>query len=324
MPRVVTRAVINFLLEGDPAIRWQVMRDLLDTTSTDWENEQILISSTGWGAKFLARQHKDGSWPVARWTDAVWTLQTLVDLGIPPNNERLTSAAERLIGRLMPKGGKVSHKVLATRMDLCHLGFWLRIGAYFLADDARLESLSSFIYSLQMEDGGWNCRIIRRRLTHHSSFHTTFNVLEGLSQAANLGVIPMKPFLESQSRALEFMMEHQMYRSDNSGEIINRRFIQLTYPWRWHYTVLRGLDYMRNTPQIFDPRLEDALSVVEGQMNANGLWPVANKIEGDSLFDMEKMGKDSRWNTLRALRVLKAAGRIVIDQSASLTPTGPY
>jgi len=301
---------IDYLMDGDAVIRWQTLRDLLDAPPGEWLAEREKVASEGWGAKFLEYQKPDGSWPTARWTGTVWTLVQLVVLGMPPEGDPFRTAFEQVVGKLMPKGREVSRKVLTTQMDLCHLGFWLRIGAHFLPDDERLRPLADVILSMQLADGGWNCRIRMKPKTKHSSFHTTFNVLEGLREAATAGILPLNAFEEAQARALEFMLQHKMYRSDKTGEIVDERFTDLAFPSYWHYTVLRGLDYMRQTPSIVDSRLDDPLSLIESRRKPNGRWPVEKRISGITLFDMEKMGRDSRWNTLRSLRVLKAAGRL--------------
>ncbi|HLK57238.1 MAG TPA: hypothetical protein VKU00_11765, partial [Chthonomonadaceae bacterium] len=200
-------------------------------------------------------------------------------------------------------------KWLLTQMDLCHLGFWLRIGAYFLGNDARLAPLTDTILRAQMPDGGWNCRIRTDPQTHHSSFHTTFNILEGLSVAAEVGIISKDVFRRHEARALEFMLAHRMYRSDRTGEIIHERFTHLTFPSHWHYTLLRGLDYMRERREIGDVRLEDPCALLLSRRKANGRWPVEKRIPGTTLFEMEKTGGESRWNTLRALRVFQSRQR---------------
>lgn len=160
---------------------------------------------------------------------------------------------------------------------------------------------------VQMPDGGWNCRKRNYPQTHHSSFHTTFNILEGLSAAAEVGIVSKTAFPQSEARALEFMLAHRMYRSDKTGAIIEERFTYLTFPSRWHYTLLRGLDYMRACSEISDARLKDPIALLESRRGANGHWPVDKRIPGTTHFDMERPGSESRWNTLRALRVLTRA-----------------
>jgi hypothetical protein len=139
----------------------------------------------------------------------------------------------------------------------------------------------------------------------HSSFHTTFNVLENLRIAAQRGIVPTDAFSEAEARAAEFMLSHRLYRSDRTGEVISDRFTHLTYPWHWHYTVLRGLDYLRLTPAISDERLADPIELLRERRKPNGRWPLQKRIPGTLLVEMERPGTESRWNTLRALRVLR-------------------
>jgi hypothetical protein len=233
-------------------------------------------------------------------------LLLLLDCGIPRHPERLRKAADLQISHLLPSGQTVDPKILKTRQDLCHVGFWLRFGSAFLPGDERLNLLAETIFDLQLGDGGWNCRIRNYPKTVHSSFNTTFNVLEGLREAAAVGVVERERFETAEAQALEFMLAHRMYKSDKTGEVVAERMTYLTHPSYWHYTVLRGLDYMRNTPQIGDARLGDAIELLGGQRLGNGRWPVQKRIPGNVYFDMEKPGSDSRWNTLRTLRVLKA------------------
>ena len=300
--------VFSFLMDGDPVIRWQVMRDLIDRPASEWEAERSLVSASGWGSSFLSAQRDDGSWPTGRWTGTVWTLLVLMDLGIPASSIDGTRAFNLVSERLMPEGMPVSPDVLFRQMDLCHLGFWLRIGSYFAPNDDRLPGLAKVILNLQMADGGWNCRIRMKPKTCHSSFHTTFNVLEGLREACCCGVLSPADFEPVEARAMEFMLDHRMFRSDKTGEIVSERFLHLTFPSHWHYTVLRGLDYVRATRFARDERLGDALEWLVSRRKENGRWIVEKRIPGDTLFEMERLGGESRWNTLRALRVLKSAG----------------
>jgi len=292
-------------MAGDPLIRWQTMRDLCGSQPEEWQSERQLTTTSGWGAQFLKSLESDLEWPEGRWTGTVWTLLTVMDCGLPADYPRLQSAARKFIDRMLPPERAYNADWLITRMDLCHLGFWLRIGAYFLGSDPRLTHLAETILQAQMPDGGWNCRKRNYPKTNHSSFHTTFNILEGLSQAAITDIISKSVFRDREARALEFMLAHQMYRSDRTGEVVDERFLHLTYPSHWHYTVLRGLDYMRNCDEIHDKRLEDPVAQIVRRQSDKGRWIVEKRIPGTTLFDMEKMGGESRWNTLRALRVLR-------------------
>ena len=297
--------VVSWLLEGDPAIRWQVQRDLLDARRERWEAERRRVVETGWVAEMLAREDGDGNWPKGRWTDDVWALLLLNACGLPEGNQAAARTVERMIRRLMPPGESVTDAHLLKRMDLCHLGFWTGLVATFLPGDVRSEQLARTVIGAQMEDGGWNCRI-RVRPTRHGSFHTTFNVLEGLRAALDHGVGDEDAFRTAEEKAMEFMLLHRLFRSHTTGAIVDGRFTTLTYPWHWHYTALRGLDYMRRTPAIHDERAGEAIAWLIGERMPNGRWPLQSRIPGALLVEMEKPGHESRWNTLRALRVLKA------------------
>jgi hypothetical protein len=298
--------ILDWLLAGDPVIRWQVMRDLLQEPEAVWRSEQDRLPDYGWGAEFLRHQLPDGSWPKGRWTERIWTLLLLLDCGMPTRLDRLRKAADMQISSLLAPGRPVEHSVLKERLDLCHVGFWLRVGSAFLPGDERLPAMAEVIFELQMADGAWNCRVRNYPNTTHSSFHTTFNVLEGLREAAAAGVVGRARFEAAEARALEFMLAHRLYKSDKTGAVVHERLTHLTFPSYWHYTVLRGLDYMRSTRSIGDPRLADAIELIESRRKPNGRWPLEKRIAGITFFDMEKPGGDSRWNTLRALRVLRS------------------
>jgi hypothetical protein len=300
-------ATIAWLLEGDPVIRWQTMRDLLDEPAAVWETERRRVGADGWGAAMFEHRAADGSWPKGRWTDSPWSLLLLVACGLPEDDVRAGADTERLIGRFMPPDADVDGTFLLKRVDLCHLGFWLGLGAYFLGEDPRLSPLADAVLSVQFDDGGWNCQFRNKPHTRHGSFHTTFNVLENLHLAAARGAVDADAFHDAEARALEFMLAHHLYRSDRTGEVVSERFTHLTYPWHWHYTFLRGLDYLRLTPAIHDARAADALELLRSQRKANGRWPLQKRIPGTLLVEMEKPGGESRWNTLRALRILRAA-----------------
>jgi hypothetical protein len=298
--------VVDWLLDGDPAIRWQVKRDLLDEPASTWETERQRVTETGWVADLLSRQGPDGDWPKGRWTDSVWTLLLLVACGLPEGHPAGRAPVEKLLGRFMPAGEAVDGAFLLKRVDLCHLGFWLGLGAYFLDEDPRLVPLGEAVLAAQLDDGGWNCRKRNHPRTHHSSFHTTFNVLENLRIALLRGAVSKRAFRDAEDQAVEFMLAHRLYRSDRTGAVISERFTQLTYPWHWHYTFLRGLDYLRLTPAIGDHRLADAIQLLLGQRRSNGRWPLQKRIPGTLLVEMERPGGESRWNTLRALRILRS------------------
>ena len=256
-------------------------------------------------AELLARQGADGNWPSGRWTDSTWTLLLLAALGLPEAHPAGRIPLERLIGRFMAKDRPVDGRFLLKRVDLCHLGFWFGLGSHLLTDDARLEPLGAAVLSAQLKDGGWNCHFRNRPSVSHSSFHTTFNVLENLRLALPRGTLDAEAFAAAEARAIEFMLDHRLFQSHRTGKVADPRFLELTYPWHWHYTAMRGLDYLRHTPGIDDERAEDAIAWLRSRRLPDGRWPLQSRIPGTLLVEMEKPGRESRWNTLRALRILR-------------------
>ncbi len=298
-------SAIDFLMEGDPAIRWQTMRDLLDCQKAEYERERAKIESKGWGKRLLDLQDEDGKWGGGiyspKWISTTYTLLLLREMGLPPN-----CASARRGAQVILDSSVKSDKDSLRSLDTCIAGMWLALGAYFGSDDPKLETLVEHLLEEQMPDGGWNCRRHRVRSTHHSSFHTTFNVLDGVRDAIDRGIGPTPLLQKAEERALELLLQHQMFRSDKTGNVINSKFKQFAFPPRWHYDVLRGLHYIRTTRFIKDPRLDEAFELVEAARGKGDRWRNASPYSGKVFFNLEPGREISRWNTLRALRCLRA------------------
>lgn len=306
----IPEQTITWLMEGDAAIRWQTMRDLLNEPPAVWEAERQRTVESGWGARLLARQDPDGRWGGGlyspKWISTTYTLLTLCDIGIPPTWSAARQGAQLLLdGMLGAQNDELfQHKLAAC--DRCIVGMLLRIGVYFGIDDERIEALVDNLRQEIMPDGGWNCRRGRRPKPHHSSFHTTLNVLEGLREYIDSGQGQQHdPMLAAEQTALELLLQHKLFRSDKTNEIINPKFTYFSFPHRWYYDVLRGLSYFARANAPHDPRLHDALDLLHQRQRPDGLWPVQNSYSGRVFFTMEKTGGPSRWNSLRALRVIR-------------------
>jgi hypothetical protein len=309
--------LINWLMDGDPAIRWQTMRYLQGATTKLWKGEQRRTVSEGWGASLLALQASDGSWGGGiyspKWTSTTYTLLTLCAIGIPSNYPSARRAAalvlDKQLGRIRDDGFM---RNLAA-CDRCIVGMILQIAAYFGIRDARTDAMVENLLGEMMPDGAWNCRRLRKPKPHHSSFHTTFNVLEGLREWLKTATgHPLRNnVLNAEQSALEFTLQHRLFKSDRSGEVIDKKFTLLSYPHRWHYNVLRGLVYFAEVNAPCDERFQDAIKLLNSRRRVDGTWPVQHKYSGKVFFEMEKVGGPSRWNTLRALRVLQWASSTV-------------
>ena len=306
--------IVDWLMDGDPAIRWQVLRDLLAAPASDWTRERRRVATDGWGARLLKLQDPEGTWGQSlygcpKWTCTTYTLLLLRDMGLPPDCKPAQRGAAIILHRGVPGPAEADLRRSLARTDTCIVGMWLGLGAYFAKGDPKLPVMANHLLDEQMPDGGWNCRRRKRGGAVHSSFHTTLNVLEGLREAIARSIGPADRLRAAETRALEFILAHRFYRSDKTGQVIDEKFTRLSYPPRWHYDVLRGLDYARTTPAtITDPRTQDALDLLQSRRRPDGRWTAQNKHPGKVYFDLEPARDPSRWNTLRALRCLRAAG----------------
>jgi hypothetical protein len=297
------RSILDWLLDSDPSIRWQVLRDLMHESGEVVASERSRIASEGWGAQLLALQDPDGTWGGAAflwpgWLSTQDTLQLLRDLGLNLTSER----ARRAIGLVRdhctwgPEFG--DSPFFEGEVEPCINGRALATGAYFgVASDRLLDRL----LHEQLEDGGWNCEAPP---STRSSFNSTICVLEGLLEYEKAkGDTPA--VTDARLRGQEYLLERRLFRSRSTGEVIDPAWTQFSFPTRWHYDVLWGLDYLRKAGVEPDPRVEEAIDLVKAKQGGDGRWPLENPHAGKVYFEMEDgAGRPSRWNTLRALRVL--------------------
>lgn len=292
-------AHLRWLLDADPAIRWQVLRDLTDADPTQIAAERSRVATEGWGAELLARQNPNGSWSGGQWDlVTLWSLVVLKDLGLDPASPQVRTMIRRVEAGLVfePLGNR---PFLHGETEPCINGRILGIGAYFKEPN---EALAQQLLDEQLEDGGWNCEAPKSRC---SSFHTTICVLEGLLAYERAG--RQSPAItKARQRAEKYLLDRHMFRSLRTGKVIEKRWLRFTYPAHWHYDILRGLDYLRDAGIQPDSRVEEAIQIVIQRRHQNGRWPL-NLLHSEKIpLEMEtKIGSASRWNTLRALRVLR-------------------
>jgi hypothetical protein len=304
-------AHLKWLLDSDPAIRWQVMRDLTGETPSAIAAERSRVATEGWGAQLLARQTAAGNWgggPLG-WRDdlpkqdrdlliALYSLAVLMDLGLDPASKQAGKMIDRVAKRLVFK--RLNHRpFLDGETEPCINGRILGIGSYFKEPN---DALANRLLSEQLEDGGWNCEAPKSR---RSSFHTTICVLEGLLEYERAGR-KSAAVAKARERAENYLLERGMFRSLRTGDVIDRRWLRFSFPTFWHYDVLRGLDYLRSAGIKPDSRVHDAIEIVMARRHQNGRWPL-NLLHSEHIpLEMETgVGRASRWNTLRALRVLR-------------------
>jgi len=301
-------AHIRWLLDSDPGIRWQVMRDLSGEGPEAIAAERSRVATEGWGAQLLAAQSSAGRWGDGPKWDLItlYSLVVLKDLGLDPTSKQARKMIDRVDKRLVFKPLN-NRPYLRGETEPCINGRILGIGAYFKEPN---DALAKQLLGEQLEDGGWNCEAWpfvspKRPPSQRSSFHTTISVLEGLLDYERAGR-KSAAVTKARKRAENYLLERRMFRSLRTGQVIDKRWLRFSFPTFWHYDVLRGLDYLRNAGIKPDGRIREAIKVVIERRHQNGRWPL-NLLHPEHipLLMETDVGSASRWNTLRALRVLR-------------------
>jgi hypothetical protein len=294
MKTEVDAGLAGWLLEGDPAVRWRVLRDLTDASDRQVARERARIATQGWGARLLSAQSPDGGWGGGvyspKWTSTTYTLLHLMWLGLPPRHPAALRGCERLWE------WQARWRVPET----CVVGILIRLTSAHGYEADRLDGLVEYLLDQQLADGGWNCAT-REDKGKHSSFHTSIQALEALDAYTRGG--GRVDATEAMRRGREFFLTHRLYRSHRTGAVAIRGSTRFPAFPEWHFDVLRGLEHFAQCDHR-DERLSDAIDVVRLARRRDGRWPTYSPYPGRQWFALESPGP-SRWNTARALRVLQ-------------------
>lgn len=302
--------VMEWLLDGDPAIRWQVMRDLTGEPDDVVAAERARVATGGWAARLLAQQEPDGGWSDVEEPkmfvetpdgSATHALVLLRDMGVDPTSEQAQHAVALVRDKITFYEG--NQPFFTGEVEPCINGNVVASGAYFGQD---VQGVVTRLLGEQLDDGGWNCEA--ERGSTRSSFHTTICVLGGLLEFERAAGGSAE-IAAARLRGQEYLLERRMFRSLSTGEIIDPDWTLFSFPYGWHYDVLRGLDYLRSADVEPDDRITEAIGLVEKNRGDDDRWPLQNPLPDELPFDMETPGEPSRWNTLRAMRVLNWSGR---------------
>ena len=308
-------AELDWLLQSDPAIRWQVLRDLVHASDQAVAAERARVAYEGWGARLLSIQDEDGQWaggacfPARNlnwraenqgqpWTATLPTLQLLYDFGVDPTCERVRRAVVSV--RDYCRWEHAGQPFFSGEVEPCINGRVVTLGIYFGQD---VNGVIARLIDEQLEDGGWNCEAENGSV--RSSFATTINVLEGLLAHERAGG-GSPDSIAARRRGEEYLLERRLFRRKTTGEIVNPAWLQFSFPTRWHYDVLRALEYFRSAGDVPDSRLDQAINLLRSKQQCDGTWLLENTHRGKVHFTLEDGDcRPSRWNTLRALRVLE-------------------
>ncbi len=292
--------VVDWLLDSDPAIRWQVLRDLTDEPADVVAAERSRVASEGWGARLLALQGSDGQWGgtyFPEWTSTTNTMSLLRYMGLDP----LSTEARRAVA-LVRDNARWEHAgepYFSGEVEPCINGIAVAIGSYFGQD---VNGVVDRLLGEQLSDGGWNCEA--ERGSTRSSFHTTIDVLEGLLEHQR-SVGASREVTAARHAGEKYLLDRRLFRRLSTGDVVDPEWLQFSFPPRYFYDVLRGLDYLRSAAVEPDERAAEAIDLVKSKRAEDGRWPLENPHPGSVYFDMDEgEGKPSRWNTLRGMRVL--------------------
>jgi len=297
--------ILAWLLEGDVSIQYQVYRDLLKTDKPELIER---ISSEGWGAKLLSLRNDNGHWGsgfyLPKWISSHYTLLDLKNLSISNHQNDVKETIDKIIHDNKGEDGGVSPTRSMVKSDVCVCGMFLNYATYFGANENDLKSIVDFILSQKMNDGGFNCHSTRKGASH-SSLHTTLSVIEGILEYSKHGYkYRLEDLKKAEESSQQFILEHKLFQSHKTGKTIDKKMLMLSYPSRWRYDILKALDYFQFAGVAFDNRMSDALDVLIKKQRLDKKWPLQANHNGLIHFNMETVGQESRWNTLRALRVL--------------------
>jgi hypothetical protein len=300
--------VLEWLLDSDPAIRWQVMRDLTNAPTGEVTAERARVAHEGWGAQLLANQgvagQGSGGAYCPEWTSTTPTLQLLRQFGVDPTADRVRRSIA-----LVQANSRWEHEsepYFEGEVEPCINGQAAAIGAYFGVD---VSGIVDRLLTEQMSDGGWNCE--QENGSTRGSFDTTINVLEGLLEFERFKGDAV--VAAARLRGQEYLLERRLFRRLSTGEVIvpsAHSWLRFSFPNGWHYDILRGLDYLREAGVGPDERVAEAVGIVESKRDVDGRWLLEHAHHDELLVDLgEREGEPSRWITLRALRVLRWASR---------------
>ncbi|MBN1775596.1 MAG: hypothetical protein JW817_03930 [Clostridiales bacterium] len=293
------REIIDWVFEGDPSIRWQAKRDLADAEEEEVRSERMRVGTEGWGVEILSRQDPDGKWAgqlyIRKWISTTYTMLLLKEFGLLPN-EKTEAGCRVLFENGIFEDREIRFSLGQRLRDVGVTGMVLGILCYFGFHDPRLKNIAEFLAYRQRPDGAWVYD--DRPGAEDYLFENTLLIVKALREYREATGDDSAEILEAWMRANEFLLDRRLINPNDP------KCLLFSFPNYWHYDVLAALDYFREA-DIADPRLADAIRTVRAKRNDDGTWNLQNRHPGRTFIDMETVGKPSRWNTLRAMRVLK-------------------
>lgn len=303
------KELINWLLSSDPSIRWQVKRDLLKETTKYIDEERDRISTEGWGKILLSLQDEDGKWSGqlynGKWTSTFYTLLLLKDFGLKPNSKTQKACHQLFLGGIY-NNEEIRFSNKQKLRDNGVTGMTLGILSYFEYNDEHIHKIADYLIRSQNPDGSWFFDNIKG--VEKYCFENTMIILKGLCEYSKKFLINNPKFVNAVRKAHEFLLKHNLFQDPTTGLPLKNTWLKISFPNYWFYDILVALDYFRDL-NIKDRRLEPAIEIIKKKQNKDGIWNLEYIHSGKTFFEMEQVGKPSRWNTLRSLRVIEWWGK---------------
>ena len=310
--------LLGWLLDTDPALRWQVERDLVHAPEATWQATRARVATEGFGARLLALQDDDGQWAGGAYfpggfdfndaaaddggqpyTATTWSLNALREWGV--DGSVLAGTAELLAANSRWEYDDLPY--WGGEVDCCINAFTLANGAWLGAD---VSGIADWFVEHRMADGGWNCEWVNG--STRSSFHSTLNSLKGILwyERATGGTDALR---EARHEGEEYLLRRSLYRRLSTGDVVADWATRFVYPFRWFYSVLNAADYFRSASlqdgAPADPRMAEAIEIIRQARQPDGTWIQERRHPGRVWFEIDVAGGEaSPWLTFHALRVL--------------------
>lgn len=297
--------IVDWLLSGDPSIRWQVMKDLLNEGDIAIHSERIKIETEGWGHRLLSFQDEDGKWSGqlynGKWVSTTYSMLLLKEFGVLPN-KKTNKACQQLIAGGLYNGEEIRFSSKQKLRDNGVTGLVLSILSYFEYNDTCIHQIADYLIESQNKDGSWFFDY--KEGAEKYSFETTMIILRGLFEYQKKFPTENNNLIETQRKGQKYLLRHNLFEDPKTNLPINNKWLKISFPYYWFYDILVALDYFREF-NAKEKRLLDAIDLIKRKQNDSGAWNLENKHSGKTFFVLEQVGKPSRWNTLRCLRVIK-------------------
>ncbi len=310
-------SILDWLLDGDVSIQYQVHRDLLESDDTILQSLQERIETEGFGKKLIEQKQEAGYIGFGvygpKWISVHYTLFDLYWLNIPRSNKDYKVSAEFLLEKMWFNNGVVRKN---RKQDLCVTAMIITMCSYVYIENKKMNEIIDYLIESQYDDGGWNCSMY---LGHkHSSLHTTLSVLECFDEYIRSGYsYRVDEIKNAIPKGEEFILRKELYKSEQTKRLINKYFISFPYPFRWKYDIARALEYFIRVNKPYDKRMEDALQIIANS-HRNGYFKKFSAYAGKTHFKIENNNKGSRFNTLRGLKIIKRYKKSEFDKILKL------